>query len=403
MSAFAYRAVHASGRIHKGRMKAGNEEELAFALGEMGLELIEARPEKSRSPARPRIERSVRAERKIALCEQMQDLLQAGLPFAEAFALIQETQAPGPFADALQDIARNVKAGSGIAKAFAAPSGLFDPLFLAILETGEQSGNLANAFDRLAQHLRKQETLRRQTLRALRYPLFLLALALGVTTFMMALVVPQIVGFLYGLEGDLPVATHLLIRSADIFASVWWGLPVFLGGIGAAVIAARRLAPGAVRTTDDWLLRLPFLGPVLRQLALARLLTSLHLLINSGLGVPDALALAARSAGNAALAATNLRARDDLVAGQAFSLSMAGLVAPPVVQRIRIGEKSGQLGKTLETIARSYEREAENSLAGFLGALEPALTLLVGGLLVWIVLAVLGPVYGALGPLSRGM
>ncbi len=401
MTSFAYRAVHKTGRVQKGLMTAANENELAAVLRKLDLELIEARGQKSGLSFR--LPERIDPRGRAALCGQLQDLLAAGLPFAQALDLVIEAMPPDGFRTRLLTIAQALRAGASVHSAFAQHKTLFDPVFLALLDSGERSGDLASAFGRLAQQLRWQLRLRADTRRALRYPLFLAFVAGAVASFMMAFVVPEIVLFLTSLGTELPFATRLLIASAHVFAALWWSLPLAALAAFLGLFLARKTSESFKEKSDGLLLRLPGLGAVLRKLALARFATSLTALLASGLSPPAALGIAAGTFGNAFLAARAKQAASQIQEGRAFSTATAPLFPPFVLQMVKIGETSGSLPKTLAEIARLYETEAHEAVESFLGALEPALTLFVGGLLAWIVLAVLGPVYGSLSSLAGGV
>jgi len=164
----------------------------------------------------------------------------------------------------------------------------------------------------------------------------------------------------------------------------------------------RTLHPAFAQKTDALLLQIPYLGPICRALALARFTASLTILLKSGLALPQALTAAQDTLGNRALAAQTESARNVLVTGAPFSVAMAGLYAPLDLYALRVAETSGALTRVLERTAISLEARADRAMDHFLGLIEPALTLMVGALLAWVVLAVLGPIYGNLGVLGGG-
>ncbi|MDD3182022.1 MAG: type II secretion system F family protein [Alphaproteobacteria bacterium] len=403
MKVFAYRAVHADGRIHKGRMMAANENELTFQLREINLELIEAKTTQTRTTRRQLARTSYLATDRITLCGQLEDMCGAGVSLIDALVTITETMSQGAMRNTLVNIVQDIRSGQSLSRAFAEDQALFDPVTLAILRAGETSGNLTTTFERITKHLKAEDRIHRKLQKALRYPLFLLCVAGGVITFMMILVVPQIITFLTSLDHDLPFMTRLLIRCADVFATVWWLLPLLLVSTALILHLARTTHSKARVITDRWLLSVPALGPVLRKLAMTRLTTSLSLLIKSSFTVPDALKISVATLGNAALEKSATHALQQLEEGRPLSCALATLFPLPILQMLRIGEASGQMTKALEHIAQNYDREAQDSVDVLLGVIEPALTLFVGALLAWIVLAVLGPVYSSLAPLSQGM
>lgn len=404
MPAYTYRATNAAGRIQRGSITAANENELAHYLGESGLELIEAkarRVETGVSRLRAFREGSSLRQR-ILLCGQLEDLLRAGLPLPAALRSVAEAMPQTALRDQLAAVMRDIDNGAGVAASFARHPRAFDAVFVAILAAGESGGDLAATFGRLAQHLRWQDKVRELLRRALRYPLFLLCVALGATGFMMTMVVPQVVGLLLSLDSDLPRSTRWLIAASDAFAAAWWTLPLIAGGGGLATRLLRRHSESAALRLDGWLLRVPVFGPLLRQLAVARFAYSFAALLQSHTPMPVALHTAAAVLNNRALRAAALTAKQRLEAGLPLSAATAELFPPFVTQSLKVGETSGQLPKTLNEVTRHYDAELQATVERLIGALEPALTLLVGGLLAWVVLAVLGPVYGSLGKLSQG-
>ena len=271
------------------------------------------------------------------------------------------------------------------------------------MDAGEKSGDLAATFNRLEQHLKWQAAIRRNVTRALRYPLFLLLIACGVTSFMMLLVVPEIISFLTNIGQDLPLSTRFLIGTAETFEKVWWMAPPVLLLLFLGIRIVHRINGEAAIILDSLVLKLPIVGDVIAKLALARLTSSFTILLKSGLSVPQSLHLASSTLGNAAIERQAAFAHQKLMDGLPLSKAAHILFPPMMIQILHIAEKSATLPKALEEIARSCDREAHDSVESFLGLLEPILTILIGGLLAWIVLAVLGPIYGSLSPLAGGM
>ncbi|NTU76737.1 MAG: type II secretion system F family protein, partial [Alphaproteobacteria bacterium] len=350
MPAFLYRAVHPSGRVQKGTIVAANENELVAVLDDAGLELIEAKtckPSFSLSLYRRSTQTPSLRER-LLLCGQLRDLLQAGVPFLQALQILLDSSMPERLRAVTETLARSIRHGSHVAAAFTQHPGLFSPVFIALLVAGEESGDLAATFDRLTHYLERQLRFQTQLRRALRYPLFLLALALGVTTFMMTLVVPQVVGFLNSLSNELPFLTRLLVGTAGFFADAWAPALLFLLVGSFAIVAGRRSHENFASLTDSWFLALPGLGNVARQLSTARFATSLAVLLRCGVSLPASLHIAAAVLGNRVLTTVALEAEQRLLAGQTFSAATHNLFPPTITQRLRVGEQSGRLTQTLE-------------------------------------------------------
>jgi type IV pilus assembly protein PilC len=403
MPSYAYRAVHASGRIASGEMAAVNENELAHYLNQSGLELIEAREA---------VERPLRlffARRKIlpralaAFCARMHDLLLSGIAFPDALRDVRTTTDNRVMADALAQISQAIANGKGIAASFSLYPHLFPTVVTAIIGAGEKSGDMAVIFNFLARYAANQAQTRERMIRALRYPLFLFFIAGGAVAFMMTMVVPQIVQFLNGIEGHLPFATRVLVFVSAAFtdygAYILTSLLIFVG----AVFLARKIFSAFAIALDGLLLRLPVIGNVIIKTTLARFTNSFAILFRSGCDVPLCLQQAGETIGNRALRVRLEGAERRVLEGASLSLALDGVVPPSAVGLLRTGERSGDLGKCLDDITIAYDREAQNAVDAFIGLLEPCLTLMIGGLLAWTVVAVLGPLYGSLSVLGGRM
>ncbi len=404
MKAFAYRAVdHKTQKIQKGQISAADTAELNHTLDQMGLELIEAKVKQSSYPFAfvKKINKATYHSELITLCHQMADMLNAGVSFEDAFKLCAKNTITPMLRDSLHQIIQDVRSGDYVCAAFARHPHLFGPVFIALLEAGELSGDLGKTFDKLNKQLQWQDQVSRQIKKATRYPLFLLCLVLGVITFMFSFVLPEMLTFLTDLNQTLPWTTRFLIVCGELFVQLWWMAPTLLFAAGMTAFLMRRFSQESAILLDHLILSIPFLGPVLKKLALARLTTSFSSLVQSGLPLPDALKIAIQTLDNLSMAKIAMRAYAQLLTGSPFSRAASILFPPFALQMLKVGEKSGTIQPTLDRISQALETDAKDSVDRFLGLLEPALTLFVGSIMAWIVLAILGPIYGSLAPLSQ--
>jgi type IV pilus assembly protein PilC len=400
MPSYRYRAVNLSGRIAQGNLAAANEWELNQYLSHAGLELIEARVKKEATSPLRIMRRRLPPRTLSVFAGQMLDLLKAGVVFLDALREVATTSEDAGLRDTLADILRSINHGSRIATAFGQHPRLFPPVFLSILAAGEASGNLNETFTHLARYAETRARMQEQLRRALRYPLFLIAVAFATTGFMMTMVVPKVIGFLNAIDNQLPLATRILIAASDVFAECWWAIAL-LAFMGISLTGfLRRHSEGAALTIDGFILRLPVMGNVLKKLALARFAHSFAILFQSGAGMLASLRSARSALGNRALEAVMHGIEQQVQAGRSLSMAMTGTLPGFAVRMIRTGEQSGQLGKSLDDIATAYDREVAEATDRMIATLEPALTLVIGAMLAWVVLAVLGPIYASLGKLS---
>ncbi|MDD3287755.1 MAG: type II secretion system F family protein [Alphaproteobacteria bacterium] len=393
MPSYNYRAVHASGKIQKGFISASNENELILALKNSGHELITAHAQTRSSIFKPRLS----SGRLASLCGQIADLLRAGVPLLTAITQVKMAL-PGNdgMSDCLGAIAFDISHGTSLTEAFSHHPKLFDAVFLALLQAGEKSGDPAATFERLSAHLEWKAQISEQIRRALHYPIFLFLVAGSATCFMMAMVVPQIVDFLASIQENPPLSTRLLIKLSYLFSAGWWILLALPVTAAITIAQIRRHSRTAAELFDKALLFIPFIGPIMRQQAMARFAKSLLLLLQSGTSLPESLRIATGTLQNLSLMNFATYAEEYVGAGRPLSYAFAGLLSPFAVQMLLVGEQSGKLTKALDEITRHYENATKNSVNKFIGSLEPALTMLIGGLLAWVVLAVLGPIYGSL-------
>ncbi|HEU0117896.1 MAG TPA: type II secretion system F family protein [Alphaproteobacteria bacterium] len=398
MPAYKYRAVHASGRVSQGSVAAANEGELMQHLTLAGLELIEARVQKNLP--RLRMPQRTSPRRLAVFTSQIYDLLKAGVSFIDALRECTQTMEPGALRDALTDIHRNINHGTRIAVAFGAYPRLFPSVFTSILAAGESSGNLIETFAQLARYAESRAKTSEQLHRALRYPLFLLIVAFSVIGFMMTLVVPKVVSFLNTIDGDLPPSTRILMAVSSVVADGWWWMLIGAAFCIAFIGWLHRSSEHAAMTIDTLLLRIPLFGEVLKKLALARFAHSFAALFQSGVGILSALRSAKGTLGNKALEAAIEDVALQVQAGRALSGAMSGILPSFALRMIRTGEHSGQLSKSLGDIAIAYDREVTDVTERMIGMMEPALTVLIGMLLAWVVLAVLSPIYGSIAKLN---
>jgi type IV pilus assembly protein PilC len=215
---------------------------------------------------------------------------------------------------------------------------------------------------------------------------------------MMTFVVPQVTSFLLSNSGELPFATRALIATSEFFADYWWlilGLPALAVGIAAYLAkASDRFATWL----DAAKLKLPVLGPVHQKLALARFAHFFGLTFQSGIDILTCLDTGSRVVGNRVLAAALSLARKDVQAGSTLSVALKATGQFPhlVVRMFKIGEESGNLNDALGNVSYFYDREVDDSVQRMIGMIEPALTIAIGAVVLWVVVAVIGPLYDSI-------
>lgn len=394
MPLFRYRAINEKGRKSSGKLSAANEQDLGERLAELGLELIDAR-EETNSRLSLVLSPGVRTRDLIELCIDMEELIRAGVPVLDALSDVRDATTSPRLRDVLSSVASDVGNGQMLSLALAEHPEAFNTIFVGVINAGERSGNLEDAFHHLIGHLKWTDEMNQKIRAAARYPLFVLVTTIGLALAMMLFLVPQLSEFLTSLQMELPFMTIALMATSDFVEAYWWlllALPLIVVLLVRLVYTrSERLA----HRLDHLLFRLPLIGMTLRKIALSRFAHFFTVMYKSGIGILECMETARGVVGNRSLSASLQVARERVEQGSTLTNALRSTEEFPdlVIRMVRVGEESGNLDRSLESVSYFYDREVTDSVDRMVGAVQPTLTLIVGALLVWIVLAVMGPMY----------
>jgi type IV pilus assembly protein PilC len=272
---------------------------------------------------------------------------------------------------------------------------VFNEVFVNLVAAGEQTGQLSVVFDNLSNTLKWQDELFAQTKRLLAYPLFVLIVVLGAVTFLMVYLVPEMVKFISSLGQELPIQTKILIFISNAFVNYWWLIFTLPLVVAAGVVTWVKQSPDARYKFDYIKLNLPITGEILNKIIMARFARYFALMYQTGIPILQAIKTCENIVGNKVVADALSRAHAQINAGDSMSESFknAGLFPPLVVRMIKVGENTGALDKSLLNISYFYDRDVNELMQKMLKLLEPALTVILGLILAFIMVSVLGPVY----------
>jgi general secretion pathway protein F len=391
MPAFEYHALDSAGRTQRGVLQADTARAARASLRDRGLSplRVEVVSERAARPGR----QGLKGPQLALLTRQLATLVASGLPIDESLEALAEGS-EGRLRTQVVSLRARVMEGASLAAAMAEFPETFPPLFRASVSAGESAGKLDRILLRLADYAETRDALRRRLLLALTYPLLLTTVALAVVTSLMVWVVPQVIGVFLQQKQALPFPTRILVRISDLLAS--HGLTLVAIAIAALILAILVFRRPEVR--GRWhasVLRLPLLGRLARATETARFARTLALLVGSAVPLLEALGIAAHVVENATLRSALARAAVRVREGLPFSRALAETREfPPVAVRlVASGEKSGRLDEMLFEAAAYQERELEVVLGVAMAALGPGVILLVGGLVLFIVLAILLPIF----------
>jgi type IV pilus assembly protein PilC len=399
MLTYQYNAVDKNGGSVRGKLAAVNEVDLELRLQRMGLDLITAR--KVNEPMQ--LGRgSITRQDLITFCFHMEQLSRAGIPLLEGLADLRDSTEQPRFREILSAILEEVEGGKTLSQAMNNHPTAFDNVFVSLIKAGEQSGTMAEVFENLATTLKWQDELVAQTKRLLMYPAMVFVVVGGVIVFLMMYLVPQLVSFLKNMGQELPFQTKALIFVSGVFVNYWYlvfGLPIL------AAVAATLVIRQSARARYHWdyfKLRIPFVGPILQKIILARFANFFALMYQSGISILDALKTSEEIVVNRFIADGLARAGQQISAGDSVAASFEnlGMFPPLVVRMLRVGEATGALDTALLNVTYFYNREVKESVEKLLKMLEPALTVMLGMVLAAIMFSVLTPIYDILGKMK---
>ncbi len=400
MPTYNYKAVDQTGRSAQGEIDALNEIDLELRLERIGLDLITFRQIKKSAALFSR--KKVSHKDLMMFCFQLEQLTSAGVPLLDGLTDLRDSTTNPNFQKVIGSLVSEIEGGKMLSQAMAEYPSVFSHVFVSLVQAGEQTGRLPEVFDNLASTLKWQDELVSQTRRLLAYPSFVLVVVLGAVVFLMTYLVPQMVSFLQNMGQDLPLETRVLIFISNNFVSYWWliiSVPVL--AVILTAIMVRRSAEARYKF-DYVKLHIPVLGDILQKIILARFARYFALMYQTGIPILDAIKTCEEIVGNRVVADALVRAQHQINAGDSMSESFrnAGLFPPLVVRMIRVGEGTGGLDKSLLKISYFYDRDVNESIEKMMKMIEPTLTVILGGILAFIMFSVLGPVYDSFGKLN---
>ena len=399
MAAFDYVAADAAGRTVRGTLTAADEVAARTVLARRKLMPLEVAPSRGGLPSRQTGNAPARTgggkldARTLALTTRQLATLVTVSPVEEALRAIM-LQADRPAVRAvLESVHGGVMEGRRLSDAMGLQGAAFPPLYRAMVSAGETSGALAPILERLADGLERDQVVRGKVITALVYPLVLAVVALGVIVAMMTLVVPRVVDQFESMNQTLPLLTRLVIGLSDAMRDWGWLAAVLVVAAGVSAVVLLR-NPAIRLKADTAILRLPLVGRLTRDLHGARMARTLSTMIAAGLPVLEGLTITARTVSNRRLRLATETMAEAVREGGGLSAAMrrADVFPPILVTMTASGEAGGRLEPMLERAAEYLEREFSTFTAVMLSLLEPAIIVVMGGVVALIVLSILLPI-----------
>lgn len=419
MKRFEYVAADASGQEQRGLVEANDMAEAQLALRQHGLTPRSLVPEGARPGGKkkkggmnmelklpmPKFLRGRVKTRDLAvLTRQLATLVDSGLPLLRGLRILTKQSSVPAVKDVLSKMCESVEGGSNFSEALAQHPKTFDNLYVNMAKAGEAGGSLNESLNRLADFLEKGQKLKSKIKSAMTYPTVVLVIALGITAFLMATVIPQFEKLfkdMLGKNAQLPPITRFVVNISNNFVD--YAVPIIFGVI-ALVFLIRLLGKTEKGryAIDLFKLKMPVFGEIIRKGAIARSTRTLGTLMQSGVPVLQALDIVRDTSGNAVIAKAYQDIHDAVKEGENMTPSMeASKQFPPmVVSMVDVGEETGSLPDMLTRVANTYDGEVDDAVNAMTSIIEPIMIVFLALIVGTIVVAMFSPLMGLLTKLG---
>lgn len=400
MSEYRYNAIDAKGRKIRGNIAAANESDLSERLKSLGLDLISHK--ELRAAKKPGFFSRIKNQELIILCVHLEQLERAGVPILDSLADLRDTADSPYLKQIMAEIYESVKAGSVLSDAFALHPRTFNNVFVSLVRAGEKTGNLSEIFAHLGKHLRWINYIQTKIRKATYYPTFLLILMSGIIALMMIYVIPKLSKFLTAQNFALPTYTKALINTSNFFVDYWYIVFVTPVVIIVLVKILNKFWDKFAYYNDAFKLRIPFIGPTIKKIELSRYCHFFTIMYKSGIGILECLESATNVINNRIIKESAAQVRLSVADGQSITnaLLLTNQFPNLVLRMFKVGEESGNLELTLENINFFYDKEVEDSVNAMVGVIQPFLTIVMGGIMMWVSISVFGPLYNSFSSMN---
>ena len=396
MALYSYKAIDSNGKSVKGMQDAANLIDLEMRLKRGGIDLISGKEEESNASFGAS---KVKRVDLITFFFNLGQLSRAGVPLLECLGDLRDTMEEAKFREIIASMVESIESGKKLSQAMAENPNAFDKITVNLTKAGEDSGRLVEVFEHLTESLKWQDEMASQTKSMLLLPAFVGTVVLGITFFLMIYLVPQLVGFIKGMGGELPIQTRLLLATSDVFVNYWYVIllsPFVLFGTYKVALTAN---PKLQYHVDNLKLNIWPTGPILRKIILARFANTFAMMYSSDITILDCIANSRDLVNNQVISQSLQNVMKEIESGKNLtqSFQQTGIFPPLVVRMLKVGEATGQLDQALLNVSYFYDRDVKDSIKKVQVMIEPTMTIILGALLGWVMLSVLSPIYDIIG------
>lgn len=339
--------------------------------------------------------KTIKARDIAIFSRQISVMMQAGVPLVQGIDIIASGQSNIRMKNMLTAIKSDIEGGSTLHEALSKFPVQFDELFVNLVKAGEAAGVLDTVLDTVATYKENIETLKGKIKKAMFYPAMVMAVAIIVSAILLIFVVPQFESVFKGFGADLPAFTQMIVGLSRFMVSYWYMMLLIVVGVVGGLIFLYKRSPPFAHFCARAVLKLPVIGQILHQSAIARFARTLGVTFRAGVPLVEALDSVAGATGSPVYNAAVKRIREDVAIGHQLQLAMrqAQLFPNMVVQMVAIGEESGALDRMLFKIAEFYEQEVNNAVDALASLLEPFIMVIIGTLVGGMVIGMYLPIF----------
>ena len=392
MPLYTYKAVDVRGKHVIGRVEALNLFDLEQRLLRMELDLVTGAPARQKTAL---FGGRVGRQDLINFCFHLEQLTTSGVPVLDGLVDLRDSVEAPRLREVVAGLVESIEGGRNLSQALAEFPEVFTKVFVSLVRSGEQTGKLPEVLTGLTEALKWEDEIASQTRKLLMYPIIVGTIVLGVTFFLMLYIVPQMVSFIRSMGQAIPWYTQALIFISEGLRDYWWAVLAAPFVAWYALKLAMKTNPAIAYAVDSYKLRMVMIGPILRKIILSRFASSFAMMYSSGITVLDAIRSCEEIVGNKVLEQALRTAGQQIAEGKSLTVAFQelDLFPPLVIRMLRIGEHTGGLDKALTNVTYFYNRDVRDSVARLQAGIQPLLTLVLGVLLLWVMMAMLGPVY----------
>jgi len=400
---FSYKVINEKGQTQTGQIDAVSKDLAVSSLQRRKFIVVSVEAKTSATGLKKSLPFLDRVPLKdiVIMSRQLSTLFEAQVSAVKAFDLLAQNADNPKLRDVLSSVSQDMQGGITIAQAMSKHPRVFSDFYINMIAAGEESGKLTDTFTYLAGYLERQYELTSKTRNALIYPAFVIFTFIVVMILMLTMVIPRLSQILLESGQDIPIYTKVVIGISNFFVDygIFLLILVILGGIGLYMMS--RSNKGKERL-DGFKLKFPYLGKLFEKLYLSRIADNINTMLSAGIPVVRTLEITGSVVGNKVYQNILNQSVEGVKAGNAMSDPFARheQMPPIMVQMVQVGEETGSLGSILETLARFYKREVDNAVDTLIGLIEPAMIILLGVGVGFLLTSILVPIYNIASGIS---